>query len=1026
MNNIKLILTNWGELDLGGVGPIPLNFNLNDIRDISSRGGVFSKTIKLYGTAHNNAILGPLFDVNTQFLSVNPQRIEPCVLSIDGDVVLEGIFQIRRIFKAYSSEDEIVVYDVILKSNNSDFYTIIDGKFLTDLNLSRYNHVHDKATIMDSIRNGTELNGYQYYNAYVPIVEWPVGSGNQYHLYEPDDFRPAIYIKSVMDQIFLDAGFTYTFEELYDLNFDKLIMTTNRETIVPGLRGSLFRAGITQFGFYQTSFWEYPNNSYPSPFAGAPSGIILQPQLNTSGIGSVDITDYYWAPVDPILYQEPINFDDDNNTELNLFDVGGQYNNIIGEYTLDANENAMYFETTFTINTWIKHEKDLSPYGLPALTVIDTENYGTIRLDTDIQTTFGDGFSWTFQSPDSNLNVLNNNGTTIKERLTAVIIAYDVNDQPLFPPIGIQDIGTNEYNFDSDPGMTWRYINQLEYTNQFTVNVSGEFNRFTQPTATKVKVVVVSNFDDLSPQLYWGFKWSGIGEWNNPTPTYVDISNQVKLNTRFGFETLVINPIGYFKNDTSAYLGEGTYIDMSKVISTDIKQSDFLISLINMYNLYIIDDKINDKNLIIKTRDKFYLDGEDMNWNDKVDIKTIEIDILSNSQTKIKDFAYTEDTNDNILEAYRKNATLDYGALRYTFFNQFIKGSSTVKPIFSPAALQFIYKKNIPFIPSRDKTDSKILSVGQLYTNDTYFTYRITNPTLGSVLLTEDQFAYRHVGHFYPNSFQPTEDINFGVCEFYSHNFNTITNNNLFNRFYRTQYDILENGYMMRAKFKLNYLDISKLKMNERIFINNHWWNINRIIDFDLNSNSLTEVELISADATNGEFVPNNNLLITKRPMADVVNSWSQSTEKSNKMANTSHTEVYGKSNKIDDNTNSVVIGDFNYVKNKNGLVIGSSNLIDGSGIIALGVNNKTLIGNNKVYVNGLVEMVDLIDGGTNVVRSPFGDTNIHLIDGSTDEVLGIGSSTNIHLINANFGTSVGAILNVYMQNGYVEPDYVI
>jgi len=982
MYNIKLILTNWGELDLGGVGPIPLNFNLNDIRDISSRGGVFSKTIKLYGTAHNNAILGPLFDVNTQFLSVNPQRIEPCVLSIDGDVVLEGIFQIRRIFKAYSSEDEIVVYDVILKSNNSDFYTIIDGKFLTDLNLSRYNHVHDKATIMDSIRNGTYLNGYQYYNAYVPIVEWPVGSGNQLHLYEPDDFRPAIYIKSIMDQIFLDAGFTYTFEELYDLNFDKLIMTTNRETIVPGIRGSLFRAGITQFNSYLTSDWNYNPN-------------VLVSGGNFS-FGQQQVTYYN---------NNNVIFDNDNYSEWDFFDVGGQYSTVLGEYTLNPDEQVMYFETNFVIDTWVKFNIDLSPYGYPSNQAVTTQpNLNSF--------------------PNQQGVITQNSSQNIKQKITAYIIAYDINDAPIMPPIASQEVVVNDFN----SSQSWDRINLNNFTNNLTVNVSGEFLRIQNPTAVKVKVVLR---DDWTTGTYpfQGFYWNGngyLGDSLSPG-AFISVGDQQneKISTQFGFDTQPISPFGYFKNDTSAYLGEGAYIDMNKVISTDIKQSEFLVSLINMYNLYIVDDKINDKNLIIKTRDKFYVDGEDMNWNDKVDIKTIEIDILSNSQTKIKDFAYTEDTNDDILEAYRENATLDYGALRYTFFNQFIKGSSNVKPIFSPAALQFVFKKNIPLIPSRDKTDSKILSVGQLYTNDTYFTYRVTNPTLGLVLSTEDQFAYRHVGHFYPNSYEATEDINFGVCEFYSHNYSTITNNNLFNRFYYTQYDILENGYMMRAKFKLNYLDISKLKMNERIYINNHWWNINRIIDFDLNSNSLTEVELISSDATNGEFVPNHNLLITKRPMADVVNSWSQATEKSNKMANTSHTEVYGKSNKIDDNTNSIVIGDFNYVKNKNGLVIGSSNLIDGSGIVALGVNNKTLIGNNKVYVNGLVEMVDLIDGGTNVVRSPFGDTNIHLIDGSTDEVLGIGSDTNIHLINANFGTSMGAILDLYMQNGYVEPGYV-
>jgi hypothetical protein len=976
MNNIKLTLTNWGELDLGGVGAIPLTFNLNDIRDISSRGGIYSKTIKLYGTAHNNAILGPLFDVNTVFLSVNPQRIEHCILSIDGEVILSGTFQIRRIYKVYSSENEIVVYDVYLKSNNSDFYSTIDGKLLTDLNLTKYNHIHNKDTIMDSIRNGTELYGYQYFNAYVPVVEYPVGSSNLLHLYEPEDFKPAIYVKSVMDQIFLDAGYTYTFDELYDLNFDKLIITSNRENIEAGIIGSLFRAGITQDAEYQYSFHDYGNATIPAG-GGNPA---------------------YFQPVIPVETPEVVLFDTNNDSQLNLFDPNNSYSTTLGEYILDPDEQTMYFESTFIINTWIEHRAFITATG--AFTPIDTEVPltglfpGNCRLDTEQFVTYPDGFEWgSVGGTYWKNNTLN---TEIKERVKVFLVAYDVNDQPILPPIAMQEVGINEYSVNLN--QKWRFINTKNYTNEFTVNVSGEFLRYQHPTAHKVKVVVTADFQLSSPE-FWGYKWDGDGE----TLTGIPINGPTQIcTTTYGFDTRVLNPLGYFKNDVSYGLTEGAYIDMSKVISTDIKQSDFLVSLIQMYNLYITDDKTNANNLIIKTRDKFYLDGENEDWNDKVDITSIEIDILSNSQTKIKNFLYTDDGNDDILQSYNDSSEIEYGGLRYTFFNQFIKSSSNVKPIFSPAALGYIFKKNIPLIQSRGNTNTKILSVGQLYTNDTYFTYRVVNPNFGTVLSTEDQYAYRSVGHFYPNAFEPTEDINFGICEYYAHNYATVTDNNLYNRFYRTQYNIFETGYIMRAKFKLNYLDISELKMNERIFINNHWWNINRIIDFDLNSNSLTEVELISADANNGEYIPNNDIFIKKRAIGNEINSWSQLNEKSNRLANTSHTEVYGKSNKIDDNTNSLVIGDFNYIRNKNGLVIGSSNIIDGSGIVALGVSNKTITGNNKVYVNGLVEQVDLIDGGSNEVLSPFGDTNIHLIDGGTDSILDIGSDTNIHLFDAN------------------------
>jgi hypothetical protein len=329
--------------------------------------------------------------------------VEQCTLSRDGEVVLDGTFQIRRITKRYTNENEIVIYDVYLKSNNSDFYTIIDSRFLTDLDMSSYNHFHTKDVIINSMRNGTYLDGFQYFLSDVPVIEYPLNSYNFIHLYEPDDFKPATYVKTILDRIFLEAGFTYEFDELYENNIDKLIITTNREKIVPGIVGKLFRAGIdfSNGGAvdYATALWKYPNLNYPSPESGIPAGTILAPWVYVPGQNTgYAYDDYNWAPVEPELFQPPIIFDNDNSSELNLFDGAGAYDNVIGEYTLSPTEQSMYFETTFIINTWIKHELDMSPYGYLPNTVINMDEgfneVGEIRLDTDNNFTFDSQGDW--------------------------------------------------------------------------------------------------------------------------------------------------------------------------------------------------------------------------------------------------------------------------------------------------------------------------------------------------------------------------------------------------------------------------------------------------------------------------------------------------------------------------------------------------------------------------------------------------------------------------------------------------------
>jgi hypothetical protein len=1018
--NIKLTLTNWGDLDLGSESVIPLNFNLNDIRDISTRGGEFSKTIKLYGTAKNNEILGPIFDVNHNALTLNLQVKEPCILSVDNQVVFEGIFQIRRITKQYDTNgNEFIIYDVYLRSDNSDFYSIINGRFLTDLDMSEFDRIHDKNGILSNMENGNYFDGVQYYLGDTPITEYPVGTQNFLHLYEAQDFRPGIYVKNILDRIFLEAGYTYQFDELYDINLDKLIITTNREKVVPGLLGGVFRAAITeapgqvpQEGVM--NFWRYPNTQYQA-------GGLAPGTVPASGTFFSPIPEYLQV-VWPESLAPNVIFNEDNDGQINTYDTTGQYDNVLGEYILDDNDNVMFFETAFIVNTWIKHN-----IVWPSSTGLTPNQpiYGAyVRFDSTNDYYFNDGWNWTNGGFTLGLPTgrgfaanrwKNNTGSTVaKERIKVYIAVYDINDNVL-GFISQEVIGENEYAMNYGAGSVndsgiWNKLNIKEFTNEFIASTRGIFIRAQYPTAKKVKVVLSSDFQLSEPQDgFWGFFQGGSG-WTNPNDaefptnpaTFRNDLPKRTVDTEFGFEVFRTNPLGFFKNDVADDLYEGALLSVKNLMPIDFKQSDFLLSLIKMFNLYITVDEIDNKKLIIKTRDKFYDDGLELDWNNKVDIKSMQVDLLSNVQAKNQYLKHAT-SDDELSKAYKDFVGLEYGELKYVFFNQFISDEKDITTNWSTPVLHWLYKKNIPAIPTRGEHNVFILSVGQVYKEDKYFDYRIQGLGLiQPVLLTEGQNIWRHVGNFYPNSFEPKEDINFGTNEFYAHNYSTITNNNLFNRFYRTQYNIFETGYMMTANFKLNYLDITNIKMNENIWVNNSWWNINRIIDFNVAGNGLTRVELISSEKKIGDFIPNNNLFIRNRLLGNEINSFGRiNGGKSNLLTNTSNTETYGKGNKINDTTNTVIIGDFNQVKSSNSLLVGSGMKVDGSGLVILGGSNKSYTGSNKVYVNGLIEQFDLVDAGTDEVLSPFNDVDWVLIDAGTDEVLGLGSSTNIQLIDA-------------------------
>jgi hypothetical protein len=58
----------------------------------------------------------------------------------------------------------------------------------------------------------------------------------------------------------------------------------------------------------------------------------------------------------------------------------------------------------------------------------------------------------------------------------------------------------------------------------------------------------------------------------------------------------------------------------------------------------------------------------------------------------------------------------------------------------------------------------------------------------------------------------------------------------------------INTGKMLVAYFNLNEADIQTLELNQKVRIDNSWWNINRIIDYNANAETATKVELISID----------------------------------------------------------------------------------------------------------------------------------------------------------------------------------
>ena len=210
---VRIQLEN-GYLDVKDGTAFPLNFQVGDIRDVSTRKGAFSKTIVLEDTKNNHDLLNHYYDVNIEAGTFDINTITKCSVIQNGIPVMEDAsLQLISVKKNQTNDayEQSVTYEVLVKDSQSDFFTELGSNELTDLDFSDLNHTYDSTTIVASWAN-TVTDGFKYLLPY---------SGDNF--YPLKEMKPAIYAKTYFDRIFSNAGFSYDWSTLSASYFDKLL-----------------------------------------------------------------------------------------------------------------------------------------------------------------------------------------------------------------------------------------------------------------------------------------------------------------------------------------------------------------------------------------------------------------------------------------------------------------------------------------------------------------------------------------------------------------------------------------------------------------------------------------------------------------------------------------------------------------------------------------------------------------------------------------------------------------------------------
>lgn len=845
MFNTQIQLGSLGYLDLSENVPVPLNYGIAEIRDISKRRGSFSKTIQLPGTVNNNTLLGNLFNVNVADSSFNINLKQECIILQNGVPVMEGSLQLVSVNKINPSDgtlDEQVTYSVLVKDSSSDFFSTMQDKRLEDLDgFSQYNHIYTLTGVTATSAHTVD-DAYTYF---LPFKASP--------FYGIQDFAPAIYAKKYWDEIFAQNGYSYTWDSLEECSFDKLIIPYNGDTPQVNNNFYNFRAGFE---------------------TGSTESFVISAQTLSSLLGVGSIT-------------EPLIFDDEVTSPN--FDNGGNYEATVAEYT-----SPIVGEVEFRLR--YKYQ---------------------VSLTVPINCTLTNSTA----VPKFNLRLSN---------VTKLDNSIDFSSVFLGPDLYAAPIGQN-INFSAGTSVIIDEI--CDTTSVFPIDIG--------------QIVAPFLRADLLYQGVWFVSGSTTPLTQSEIPYFT-------ITRRIDVEDYDNN---FFTNRFSGDLNEGQTVEVDKFIPKNIKQKEFIKGITTLYNLYITPDEENTNNLIIQTRNDYYDSGDIRDWTSKLNIQdSINIDFLPDLQDKRLTLTYKQD-KDGWNEQYQLATGEVYGQAQYTFENEFTQSEKKIETIFSPTPIvPNAGGLLVPAIVSKaPKNNIRILYYdGWKQGSWTFGKITPLNPSGFS----ETFLSYPRALHL-DDPINPTLSINFLQPDYYGYsNFETVTNNNLYNRYWSRFVNQIETGKLMTARFKLDEVDINTLDLKDRIWVQDSYWNINRIIDYNANGNGLTTVELISVDEGLKFEATSFNRNDEASGVVDVgpKNNWINNLEsiKASDSQNTFgtsvfNTQVLGDGNIIQGGSNSsIVIGDGNNYNGRYGIVAGQDNNVQGDFFYVFGGSGQTYSGSSQ------------------------------------------------------------------------------
>jgi len=255
----------------------------------------YSKGFLIQNTAAVNTLFNSIFDVNKEIQNTsstnfntdfNPNLKAKCVIMNDNAVVMSGYCQMIDITIL---DDNKIAYNINCYGSIGNFFNDIKNLKLSDIDFTDLNHSWTLTSVTDG---WTPILGFGYC---YPMIDY--GMVQKYDTWNTQQFRPAVFVKDIVDRIFAAAGWNYSSAFFTSDLFKHLIVPCSEEKLLNSNATILlrnFQSGNSGSASYGSGNYNN-NNAQAHLILDEVTGTVDSYPLFNDSFGAFNTGTYEWT-----------------------------------------------------------------------------------------------------------------------------------------------------------------------------------------------------------------------------------------------------------------------------------------------------------------------------------------------------------------------------------------------------------------------------------------------------------------------------------------------------------------------------------------------------------------------------------------------------------------------------------------------------------------------------------------------------------------------------------------------------------